>query len=206
VNIKRFVFSNSALGETLPVELSSFSALQLGTDVLLKWRTETEVNNFGFDVERAQEINGSPQNWIKIGFVEGNGNSNSPKNYSFTDNPKFGSEYYYRLKQIDSDGNSEYSSIVNINMNIPNRFALEQNYPNPFNPSTTIKYNLPVNTDVQLRIFDVLGREVSILVNEFQKAGTYNIPFKAEELSSGIYFCRMNSGSFNSSVKMILIK
>ena len=205
-NVKSFIFSNTQLGNPLPVELSSFNAVLIGSSVLLKWRTETEVNNFGFDVERAENINGAMQNWNKIGFVPGNGNSNSPKDYFFTDNPTIGNKYFYRLKQIDSDGQTEYSNVISIDLNIPNKFALEQNYPNPFNPSTIIKYHLPVDADVQLRIFDVLGREVSILVNEFQKAGTYSIPFEAEELSSGIYFCRMNSASFNSSVKMILIK
>jgi hypothetical protein len=205
-NVKRFLFSDTPQGNPLPVELSSFNVLQIGSSVLLKWRTETEINNFGFDVERASYLNGSIFQWRKIGFVEGSGNSNSPQKYSFIDNPQAGSKYYYRLKQIDSDGQFEYSDVICIEINMPNEYAIYQNYPNPFNPSTTIKYNLPVDADVQLRIYDVLGREVQIVVNEFQKAGTYNIPFKAEGLSSGIYFCRMNSGNFNSSIKMILIK
>jgi hypothetical protein len=103
-NVKRFLFSDSPLGTPLPVELSSFNAVQIGSTVLLKWRTETEINNFGFDLERTNEPNGSVQHWNNIGFVSGSGNSNSPKDYSFTDNPAIGSKYYYRLKQIDSDG------------------------------------------------------------------------------------------------------
>ena len=95
-NVKRFLFSNEPLGTPLPVELSSFNAVQIGSSVLLKWRTETETNNYGFDVERAIDLNGSIQHWNKIVFVEGNGNSNSYKDYSFTDNPAIGNKYYYR--------------------------------------------------------------------------------------------------------------
>lgn len=204
--VKKFTFSDSPLGDPLPVELSSFNAVQIGASVLLKWRTATEINNFGFDIERSIDSKTVTKHWTKIGFVEGYGNSNSPKDYSFTDNPEVGSKYYYRLKQIDADGQTEYSSVISVDLNIPNKYALYQNYPNPFNPTTNITYNIPVDANVELKIYDVLGREVSILVNEFQKAGAYSIPFKAEELSSGIYFCRMNSDNFNSSVKMILIK
>jgi hypothetical protein len=205
-NIKRLLFSNLPLGEPLPVELSAFTAMQIGSQVLLKWTTEMEINNFGFDIERAKDLNGSAKHWNKISFIEGNGNSNSPKHYSFSDNPDAGSKYFYRLKQIDSDGQFQYSEVILIDLNKLHEFALNQNYPNPFNPTTTIKYNIPIDANVQLKIYDVLGREISILLNEFQKAGAYTIPFNAEELSSGIYFCRMNSGNFISSVKMILIK
>jgi hypothetical protein len=205
-NIKTFTFSDTALGEIIPVELSSFDAVQIGSSVFLQWKTASELNNYGFEIEKATDLNGTPLKWGKIGFVEGYGNSTSPKDYLFKDNPTGNTISHYRLKQIDLDGKYEYSNVVSIKINLPDKYSLNQNYPNPFNPSTTITYNLPVDADVQLKIYDVLGREVSILVNEFQKAGTYNIPFKAEELSSGIYFCRMNSGSFNSSVKMILIK
>lgn len=205
-NVKRFIFSNSALGEPLPVELSSFSAVQVGSSILLEWRTETEINNFGFDVERASDLNGSMQQWNKIVFVEGNGNCNSPRNYSFTDNPVVGSKYYYRLKQIDSDGQTEYSNVISIDLNMPNQYALYQNYPNPFNPITSITYNLPIDGMVSLRVFDMLGSEVVTLVNENQKAGAYTIPFYAGDLASGIYICKITANNFISSIKMILMK
>jgi len=205
-NVKRFLFSNSPLGEPLPVELSTFTAVQIGSEVLLKWTTETETNNYGFDVERAVKLNGSANYWNKIGFVEGNGNSNSPKDYSFTDNPAIGSKYYYRLKQIDSDGQTEYSNIISIGLNIPNQYALYQNYPNPFNPTTSITYNLPTDGRVSLKVFDMLGSEVVTLVSENQKAGVYTIPFYAGDLASGIYICKITANDFISSIKMILMK
>lgn len=204
-NVKRFLFSDSPLGTPLPVELSSFSAVQVGSTILLKWRTETEINNFGFDVERCAQ-SAECQVWEKIGFVNGNGNSNSPRDYSFTDNPSIGSKYYYRLKQIDSDGQTEYSNVISIDLNMPNQYALYQNYPNPFNPITSITYNLPIDGMVSLRVFDMLGSEVVTLVNENQKAGAYTIPFYAGDLASGIYICKITANNFISSIKMILMK
>jgi hypothetical protein len=204
-NVKRFLFSNEPQGTPLPVELSSFNAVQIGSTVLLKWRTETEINNFGFDVER-YALSAKRQAWEKIGFVEGNGNCNSPRDYSFTDNPSIGSKYYYRLKQIDSDGQTEYSNVISIDLNIPNQYALYQNYPNPFNPTTSITYNLPTDGHVSLKVYDVLGSEVITLVSENQKSGVYTIPFDGKELSSGIYICKITADNFNSSIKMILMK
>lgn len=205
-NVRRFIFSNIPQGNPLPVELSAFTAVQIGSKVLLKWTTETEINNYGFEVERTININGSANHWKNIGFVEGSGNSNSPKNYLFTDNPSIGSKYYYRLKQIDSDGQFEYSNIINIDLKMPNQYELHQNYPNPFNPTTSITYNLPVDGMVTLNVYDILGNEVAALVSENQKAGAYTIPFEAVGLASGVYICRMTAGSFNTTVKMMLMK
>ena len=205
-DLKKFTFSDTPLGEPLPVELSTFSAVQIGSAILLNWRTETEVNNFGFEIERTNNLNGAIQQWNKIGFITGNGNSNSPKDYSFIDNPAIGSKYYYRLKQIDSDGQTEYSNIISIDLNIPNQYALYQNYPNPFNPTTNITYSLPADGMVSLKIYNVLGSEVTTLVNENQKAGVYTIPFYAVDLASGIYICKITANNFISSIKMILMK
>ena len=124
--------------DPLPVELTSFTANANKTQVDLKWQTSIEVNNYGFEIER--KLSG---NWQKIGFVQGNGNSNSPKGYTHTDkNLGGGSKFQYRLKQIDNDGKFEYSNEVEIFLS-PTEFAIYQNYPNPFNSSTTIKYQVP---------------------------------------------------------------
>ena len=121
-------------GSPLPVVLTTFTASNLGDNINLKWETATEVNNYGFEVQRAiQNSKLNIQNWNDIGFVKGSGNSNSPKNYSFIDdNPPAGT-VEYRLKQIDNDGSFKYSSIVEASFMKPDNFALAQNYPNPFN-------------------------------------------------------------------------
>ena len=126
--------------DALPVELVSFTFRVKGTnEVQLNWRTQSEINNFGFEVERSTD-NGlhtanSPKmnskNWIKIGFVKGSGNSNSQKNYSFTDSETGFGDIFYRLKQIDNDGKFKYSKVINVKLEYPSKFELSQNYPNP---------------------------------------------------------------------------
>jgi len=144
--------------------------------------------------------------WTRIGFVEGNGNSNSPKEYSFVDDGVTSGKYSYRLKQIDNDGTFEYSKIIKIDVDAPLEFELSQNYPNPFNPSTTIKFSLPVTSNVKLSVFNILGEEVQILVNETKEAGIYTINFNAAELNSGIYFYKLVMRNFIRVKKMSLLK
>ena len=90
----------------------------------------------------------------------------------------------------------------------PEKYSLNQNYPNPFNPETNIKYSIPKGNNVQLKVYDIMGREVISLVNEYQQAGTYTVSFNADKLSlsSGIYFYKIQTGEFTKSMKMILLK
>lgn len=196
----------------LPVELSSFTANISRGVVNLTWKTETEINNFGFDVERTASPNpsqgGEQSNykWEKIGFVNGNGNSNSPNEYFFKDEkPSGGNKFSYRLKQIDNDGQFEYSDIIEVEI-IPNMFELSQNYPNPFNPSTTIKFSLPVQTQLKINIYNMLGEQVATTAEGMYEAGYYKITFDAEGLSSGTYIYRLESNNFTETKKMILIR
>jgi hypothetical protein len=163
----------------LPVELSSFTALAAGSDILLNWRTETEVKNYGFEVQRTSFLPPPLQGgggeagggWEKIGFVDGYGNTNSPKHYSFVDkSPAGGKHFSYRLKQIDNDGQFEYSQIIEVSLS-PGNFVLQQNYPNPFNPTTTIKYQIPESGFVTIKIFNLLGEELIALVSEDKPIG-----------------------------------
>ena len=89
---------------------------------------------------------------------------------------------------------------------IPTEYALQQNYPNPFNPSTTIKYELPKSSMVRLSVYDMLGREVSVLVNEGKNAGSYEVKFSAAGLSSGVYCYRLQAGDFVQTKKLMLLK
>ncbi len=199
----------------LPVELTTFSAYKLEDKVELNWSTATEINNYGFNIERCSEpitnsTNSKAENadsteWVKIGFVEGNGNSNSPKNYSFTDDNPNRSKIEYRLQQVDYSGNFTYSKILTVYL-LPSKFYLSQNYPNPFNPSTTIKYSIPVGSNVVMKLYDVLGKEIKTLVNEFKAPGEYQVQLNANNLPSGIYYYTIHSGSFKDVKKMILLK
>jgi len=200
--INKITFSLTDGGTPLPVELISFSASINGDEVILNWSTAIEVNNYGFEVERT-DVN---EQFEKIGFVNGSGNSNSPKDYSFTDIPNAGNILNYRIKQIDNDGKYKYSDIVEVTIGIPTQYELKQNYPNPFNPTTKIIYNIPNAGLVMLKVYDILGNELAVLVNENQKAGSYEINFDGSKLASGVYICKFNSGNYSSSVKMLLMK
>ncbi len=90
--------------------------------------------------------------------------------------------------------------------NIPSEFILEQNFPNPFNPVTTIQYSIPQRSNVTLKIYDVLGKEIAVLVNEEKDRGVYNVNFDATGLASGIYLYKLQAGSFVETKKMILLR
>ena len=190
-------------GTLLPVELVSFRATASLNSVALSWKTATEVNNYGFDIERKSQS----VEWTKVGFVEGSGTTNAPKEYSFTDKSLPTGKYSYRLKQIDRDGKFHYTQTVEVNIGgAPLKFSLSQNFPNPFNPSTTIVYQIPVDGFVSIKVYDVVGREVVSLVNENNKAGNYEVSFDGSHLSSGMYICRMSAAAYSSITKMTIVK
>jgi len=195
-------FALASSNAPLPVELSTFSARIIDKKVMLNWETATEVRNYGFDVEKS--IDG--KNFNKLGFVQGNGNSNSNKYYSFEDNSPETGINYYRLKQIDTDGSFEYSKIISLNLNIPTEFSLSQNYPNPFNPTTTIDFTLPSATYVSLKVFDLLGNQVAFLIDQQQEAGSYSLLFDGTNLASGNYIYIINAGGEVITKKMTLLK
>ncbi len=187
-----------------PVELASFSGLLNGNEIELRWRTETEVNNYGFEIERSTDRT----IWGNIGFVPGHGNSNSPNDYVFTDRDRFipSGKIYYRLKQEDIDGKFEYSNAIKLEYKVQSKPNLSQNYPNPFNPTSVIEYTLPADEFVSLKVYDILGREVAALVNEKQNAGKHSVNFNGSSLASGVYFYILTTNNFVLSKKMNLIK
>ena len=111
----------------------------------------------------------------KSGYAAGFGTTTEPKSYSFIDSKLESGNYIYRLKQIDFNGTYSYSDEVNVEVEIPLVYSLEQNYPNPFNPSTTIKYSIQKDGFVKLAVYNLLGEEVTVLVNNEQKAGRYEV-------------------------------
>ncbi len=203
--IDDIIYTNTISANILPVELSSFSASIIGNAVKLNWKTATEVNNYGFEVERCA-LSAERQAWEKLGFVNGNGNSNSPKSYSYEDKNVTAGKYSYRLKQIDNDGQFEYSKAIEVDLGAPKKFELSQNYPNPFNPITTIRFNLPEAGNVKLTLFNILGQEIKTLVNEFKESGVHTINFDASDLNSGMYIYKIEAGTFVQTRKMTLVK
>ncbi len=191
----------------VPVELTSFTASVSENQVNLNWETATELNNSGFEVQR--KINNN--NFEMISFISGFGTSTEKHSYKFTDELKDEGTISYRLKQIDFNGDFSYSNIIEVDFNLPKEFSLNQNYPNPFNPSTRISYSLAVDSKVTLSIYNLLGEQIALLVNEVQPAGRYDLNFKAGNLTSGTYFYRIEAAgkdgkSFTSTKKMIYIK
>ncbi len=197
---------------TLPVELVDFSGFNKQLNVHLNWKTAAEVDNYGFEVERKTIDNGklTIDNWSKIGFVEGSGTSNTARSYTFVDAVIKSGTYTYRLRQIDRNGAFRYSPEMNVTITgYPKSYSLEQNFPNPFNPATTIQFAIPdgaAGDVVTLKIYDMLGREVTTLVNEQKESGIYSIQWNATGLASGVYFYVLSTKNFRGVKKLSLLK
>jgi len=202
-NNEQDVYYSYISTDIVPVEFISFSSSVEGNTVNLSWQTATETNNRGFEIQRSSD----KINWSTIGFSEGKGTTSEPQQYFYSDRLNYigTSKLFYRLKQVDFDGSFEYSKILETDI-APSVFSLEQNYPNPFNPSTIISWQSPVSNYQTLKVFDILGNEVATLVNEFKPAGKYEVEFYASEIPSGVYFYKLQAGSFVETKKMLLLK
>jgi hypothetical protein len=204
-------FIINVIDRPLPVELSSFTSVVSNSTVELRWTTLIELNNEGFDIERSV----SSGSWNKIGFIKGHGTSNVPAAYSFIDKGMKPGNYNYRLKQIDFNGNFSYYQLSNeVIVGNPDSYLLSQNYPNPFNPVTSIRYDIPKSSNVSLKVYDINGKEVTTLVDQIKEAGYYKVEFNGSNLSSGVYYYRLEvspsnspgAGFFVDTKKMLLLK
>lgn len=191
-----------SLDAPLPVELVSFSYFAVGGKVHLNWRTASEINNYGFEIEKSDDAS----TFNKIGFIAGIGSSNTFTDYEFIDGSTAEGKYYYQLKQIDFDGTFEYSNVLEVNLNSQVKFSLDQNYPNPFNPSTKISFQLPVKSRVSLKVYNLIGKEVAVLIDEERPVGAHQFDFDASTMPSGLYIYTLKTDSYKASKKMILIK
>jgi hypothetical protein len=199
----------------LPVQLAGFSALAIaGSGVELTWRTASELNNYGFEVEKAR---GNPEDFELIpgSFVAGHGTTIEPQAYTYTDVAAGPGIWYYRLRQIDLDGTVTVHDPVQVSVEIttsvpseelPGSVALEQNYPNPFNPTTTITFHLPERRTVLLALYDMLGREIARLAEGEYAAGTHRVVLDASALAAGTYVYRLVAGPFSASRRLLLVK
>jgi hypothetical protein len=205
--------ATSILDEPLPIQLASFTAMVISSSrVRLEWRTLSETNNYGFEVQKSQDsiTNFQP---IPNSFLPGHGTTNEPHEYSFADSVAVVGRWYYRLKQIDLDGTVHYSDAIRVNLTtaveehqLPTAYGLLQNYPNPFNPTTTIRYDLPAPVHVTIKVYTVIGEEVATLVDKVQDAGFKFLTFATDRLASGMYFYRMTAGSFTEVKRMLVLK
>jgi hypothetical protein len=208
INVDDVVISGGAL----PIEMSSFTGIVLENTVQLDWATESETNNYGFFIERMEE---NEANYTELGFVAGAGTTLDPQVYSYSDEYVASGKYYYRLRQVDLNGDFVYSQPIQVVVNGvlavgdnvgPVVFKLNQNYPNPFNPSTEIKYSVAKAGLVTLKVYNLIGQEVASLVNQEQAAGFHTVNFDASSLSSGMYIYRLTSGAETAVKNMLLVK
>ncbi|MBP9192468.1 MAG: VCBS repeat-containing protein [Ignavibacteria bacterium] len=194
----------------LPVELSSFTSETETNNITLNWTTSSEENNAGYDIEKTMfNVQSSMfnDNWSKAGFVKGNGTTNNTINYTFTDKNLQSGKYKYRLKQTDFNGNFKYYELSNeVTIGVPDKFYLSQNYPNPFNPTSNLGFGISKLGFISLKVYDSQGKEVAVLVNENKAPGYYNIQFDGSNLSSGVYYYRLESKGFVQTKRMMLLK
>ena len=194
-------------GTPMPVELTSFTSAVSKSGVTLKWSTATEVNNYGFNVER-RAVN-SAISWTKIGFVAGHGTSNSTISYSYADAGLASGRYAYRLKQIDNGGAFKYSQSIEVEAVslAPAKIGLSQNYPNPFNPSTLITFSVANTEQAKLVVFNILGQPVVTLFDGVANGQqTYQLKLDASNLSTGVYFYKLETPSRTDVRRMQLVK
>jgi hypothetical protein len=204
-----FVAKFDLSGYPVPVALTSFEATGGEGFVILNWVTASEINCHRWEVYRSKQEDGP---YSQIGERPGYGSTETPHTYRWVDRQVLaGVTYYYKLKQVDFDGSTWWSHSVSASSALPKNYALSQNYPNPFNTNTQIRYQIPIDTHVSLKIFNLLGQEVRSLVDADQKAREHAVDWDGmdadgREVASGLYFCRLEAGGVCKTTKMMLIK
>lgn len=211
-----FDFSTFALtddGSALPVTMESFDITVRNRDAHLSWVTLSEINNKGFAIERRLKTESGYTQWKELGFVNGNGTTTERHQYTFKDAKLVTGAYQYRLKQVDFSNNVEYYQPTNnsdVIIGKPGVFDISQNYPNPSNPKSKIDFAMPFDGKVSIKVYDILGKEVATLVNEFKSADFYTVEFDGTNIASGTYFYRIvaegDNQKFTKTLKMILVK
>jgi len=191
----------------LPVELIGFEAIASDNSITLRWNTASEQ-----DVERYTIERRISSDWDVLTYINGYGDSPVGHEYSYVDDEVLsGTVYSYRLTSHDIDGTTVvFDQIVSASTTGSAaevaEYDLYQNYPNPFNPTTSISFNLPEAEFARLAVFDMLGREVAVLVNNSMNAGLHTVEFSASNLSAGTYFYQLTAGDFSAVRKLMLVK
>jgi hypothetical protein len=199
----------------LPIQLASFAGEAIGArEVHLAWTTASEVNNYGFYIERRSA--GSPRCSAVSSMIPGAGTSLEGHHYSWIDTMIAAGDYRYRIRQIDLDGTVHYSPEIRVTItgvlgvheqDAPRIFSLSQNYPNPFNPTTAVSFTVEKNEHAALKVYNMLGQEVALLFDGPAEPGrNYTLSFDGSALSSGEYIYRLATGSRIAEKKMMLVK
>ncbi|MDP4265297.1 MAG: DUF4082 domain-containing protein [Bacteroidota bacterium] len=186
----------------LPVVLSEFRATPSNSDVLLSWKTQSEFNSRGFEIQRSN----NSADWYPVNFVNGAGESTTTRNYSYTDKGLAPGLYYYRLRQTDYDGKNTFSSIVTAIIGGKGTVSLFPNYPNPFSATSTIRYDLPRTQKVRLSLVDMMGREVKVLADNMSEAGSHLVTIDAATLQRQLYLVRLQTDDGTVLTQRILVE
>jgi hypothetical protein len=225
ISVVRKSITWTASDPSLPIQLASFraSVKPAGEGIELRWSTMSELENYGFNVQRRSGATGDFSE-VAGSFVPGHGTTSQPWSYSFVDAAPPSGTLQYRLEQVDLDGSRHYTDPVEVNSvtgiraaSQPAEFRLDQNYPNPFNPATTITFSVggaigsgggqgAAPSLVRIAVYDLLGREVAVLASGNIQAGTHSVRFDAGNLPGGVYLCRMQTPEYTRVIRMVLLK
>lgn len=205
-------YAGSVGGVALPIQLANFGAVTVSKSaVKLNWTTVSEINNYGFEVQKSADKSAAFQS-ISGAFIAGNGTTTVKHDYSYVDN-SYVTGNLYRLKQTDLTGTSQFTGAVDplgvtstAPRALPTVYSLSQNYPNPFNPSTVIEFALPKDAHVTLEIYNIIGQKVMTLVDEVTPAGYHSVKLDGTNLASGMYLYRLTAGQQTFIKKLLLMK
>ncbi len=197
--------------QPLPIQLTWLTAGFVSPhSVQIDWETMSETNNYGFFVQRASLQDSS---FLSVsGLIPGNGTTIAPHSYTFTDTTATSGRWLYRLKQVDLDNATHFTGWVEASplagvagVTRPDASGI-RNYPNPFNLSTVFRFQLSAAGHVKLTVYDLLGREIGVPVDDRRQAGSYEVRFDGSDLPSGIYFYRFETGGRSEVKRMLILK
>ncbi len=189
----------------IPVELSAFTATLDAGAVLLRWQTESETNNAGFELHRL--LPGGSGSFDLLGFIPGHGTTLEARHYAFRTDELAPGTHRFRLKQIDYDGGFEYSPTVEVVVGVPGSYALSSVYPNPFNPRASFTLAVQQAQRVEVTVYDVLGRRVAVLWEGAMAAGQAQaLVVEGSAWTSGVYVIVAEGETFRAERTVTLLK